>query len=163
MAYAAISDVQTVYDAERVRESADSDGDGLPDSGVLTKMIDWAGAQVYSYISHRFPSYKPATVTPTTTTAHINELCAVLACYRALGRNGRLIQRRYDQAIDDLIEIREARNNLDGVNAENAPASVRQDVKRVYREQDRIMSDYGEPAPGQVTSTDDNGFFDRPD
>jgi hypothetical protein len=151
-----------VYDAERVKEAIDSDGDGLPDAAVLNKMIAWAGGQVYAYISHPFPSYKPATQTPTSTTAHINEQCAVLACYRALGKNGRLIQRRYDQALEDLIEIREGRNNLDGVAVENVADSVRKDELRVFREKDRAMADYGEPAPGQVDGEINNDFFRPP-
>jgi phage gp36-like protein len=160
--YCASDDVRAIWDAERVKEALDADGDQLPDPGVLAKHLRWAEGKVYAYISHRYPSYRPSLQTAAGTTAHINEQCAILAAYSALGRNGRLIQRRYDQALDDLTEVREGRNNLDGVSAENIADSVRKDELRVFREKDAAVSDHGEPAPGQTSGTDDNGFWDRP-
>lgn len=164
MAYCDRSDVEAVFDAERVDEALDSDGDGLPDPGVLAKHIKWAGGQIFAYLSRRYKTFTPSSVTPATTTDHINGICATLAAYSALGRNGRLIQRRYDQAIDELVEIREARNNLDGLTPGDVADSVRKDSLRTFREKDRAVSDYGEPAPGDVDSATgrDNAFFKVP-
>ncbi len=164
MAYCDRSDVEAVFDAERVDESLDSDGDGLPDAGILAKHIAWAGGQVYAYLSRRYKTYTPSSVQPGTTTAHINGIAATLAAYSALGRNGRLIQRRYDQAIDELVEIRESRNSLDGVSVGDVVDSVRKDSLRTFREKDRVVSDYGEPSPGDVdaATSRDNDFFTTP-
>ena len=163
MAYCDGTDVRTVYDAERVAEALDADGDGLPDAALLNRHIRWAGGRVFAHLSHRFPSYRPSTLLPATTTDHINELTAILAAYSALGRNGRLIQRRYDQAIEDLVEIREGRNSLDGVGASNVADSLRKDKLRTFREKDAIVADHGEPSPGEVDGSINNeGFTNFP-
>lgn len=163
MAYCDETEIRYVASTNRITESADDDKSGTADTNVLERAVAAADQEVYSYLAGRYPTYTPASVTPTTCHAKIRRAAAVLAACDVFKRRLRHPETLRKDELDWLQKVADGDVSLGtAVASDDAAEGLTDDRLRFYRESGPIR-DFGEPEAGDVSSVDDNIFLTAED
>ena len=108
MPYAAQSDIVELYGANAL-VVADHDRDGVPDGAAVARALDYASAEIDSYLAARH--LLPLNEVPLL----IRQLCVEIALYR-LALSAEMmtdqIEKRYERALAQLRDLATGRANL---------------------------------------------------
>lgn len=127
---------------------------------MVEEAIAAADEEVYSYIGGRFPTYTPASVTPTLCNARIRSAASWLAITKLAKRRSKLLEKILAEEIAWLEKVRDNLNvTLTGLTTSALPDSVDRLRRREYREAGPLSHE-GEPAPGVMDEGgQDNDFL----
>ncbi len=108
MAYAVEADISELYGANAL-VVADHDRDGVPDHEAVARSLDYAAAEIDTYIGRRHSL--PLAEVPLI----LKQLCVDIAIYR-LALSGELmtdqIEKRYERALGQLRDLSTGKANL---------------------------------------------------
>lgn len=147
MPYIQESDVDHVFDQDRLDEAFDVDKSGTPDATAVAKLIEWADDQVYGWIGTKFPSLTPASFTAANAPPQLNRISAVVCAWMAVARASKYLTKTYDEAKAEAIAIGKGERQLRGKVREDLPESIRRESLRETRDADSVIAEHGEPSP----------------